>query len=245
VKVVGQSLSVGLTAAPLFALAPGTVRVSGKPGASGTNYIYLRVTDADGDPAWRIFTFYVAGGPGTLLEADLRGADPGLHTPWLPTYVLAPAVGSYSGLVFGAGSFGAAGNDALTYSVNAPATMSSLAQALAENEYVRLTLQAAAGSTLDLRRGEVRFTINRQDYHAPRSYAVFTSVAGFALGQEVFTTPQFWETDEPREFTFTLPDLPAYDGLTAPLEIRLYGFDAQYGGHRTRLTAFKLREEVP
>jgi hypothetical protein len=244
-RVVGQSLSSGLQAVPLFVTAPGTVRVSGSPTESGTNYVYVRVTDADGDPAWRIFSFYVAGGPGTLVEPDFRGADPGLHTPWTPTYFQATSVGSYSGLQFGAGSFGAADDDVLAYSVNAPPTMSTLAQAIQENEYVRLTLQAASGQGLNLRQGEMRFTINRQDYHAPRSYAVFTSVGGFVLGQELFVTPQFWETDEPREFTFTLPDSAAYDGLTGPLEVRIYGFDAQYGGHRTRLTAFKLRESVP
>jgi hypothetical protein len=206
------------------------------------NYVYVRVTDADGDPAWRVFSFYAAGGPGTLVDADFRGDDPGLHTPWTVAYVLGASVGSYGGWRLGAGAFGAAGDDALAFSVNAPATESSLGQAVQENEYLTVTLQAAAGQTLDLRRAEMRFTVNRQDYHSPRRYAVFTSVGGFAAGQEVFTSPYNYDLDEPREITVTLPDLASYDGLTGPVQIRVYGFAAQYGGHRTRLAAFKLTE---
>ncbi|HEY3121777.1 MAG TPA: hypothetical protein VGL15_14220 [Vicinamibacteria bacterium] len=224
--------------------APDTVRIAGTPSLSGMNYVYARVTDADGDPAWRIFTFYVAGGPGTLVEADLRGTDPALHTPWTPTYALGASVGSYSGLQLGPGALPAAGNDALTFTVSAPPTMSTLAEAVQDGEYVALTVQAAAGSSLNLRQGELRFTIDRVDYHSPRSYAVFTSVGGFAAGQEVFVSPQVWETGEPREFSIPLPDEAAYEGLTGP-EIRIYGEGAQYDGHRIRLTGLKLRARIP
>ena len=154
-----------------------------------------------------------------------------------------PSVASYGGLVRGAGSIGASGDDALVYSVNAPATESTLAQAVAENEYVGVTLTAAAGQPFALRRGTLRFTINRQDYHSPRRYAVFTSVAGFAAGQEVFLSPLNTDLDEPRELVVALPDAPAYDGL-ASVQIRIYGYAANFGGHRTRLTAFKLSERV-
>jgi hypothetical protein len=205
----------------------------------------VRVTDADGDPAWRVFSFYAAGGPGTLVDADLRGHDPALHTPWMPTYVLGASVGTYGGWRLGTGAFGAAGDDALAFSVNAPSTESTLAQAVAENEYVTVMLQAASGQTLDLRRAAMRFTVNRQDYHSPRRYAVFTSVGGFAAGQEIFSSPYNYDLDEPREIAVAFPDLAAYDGLTGPVQIRIYGFAAQYGGHRTRLAAFKLTERLP
>lgn len=240
-RVVGQSLAPGLFVSPLPG-DPGGVRVTGNPGTSGMNYLYVRVTDADGDPAWRVFSFYAAGGPGTLVDADFRGDDPGLHTPWTATYVTGSSVGSYGGWRLGAGAFGAAGDDALAFSVNAPSTESTLAQAVAENEYLTVTLQAASGQTLDLRRAEMRFTINRQDYHSPRRYAVFTSVGGFAVGQDILTTPYNYDLDEPRETVVTFPDTAAYDGLTGPVQIRIYGFAAQFGGHRTRLAAFKLTE---
>jgi len=243
-RVVGSSLPPGVSVGPLPG-DPGGVRLGGTAGTSGMNYLYVRVTDADGDAAWRVFSFYSAGGPGTLVDADFRGDDPGLHTPWMPTYVLGPSVGNYGGWRLGAGAFGATGDDALAFSVNAPSTESTLAQAVAENEYVTVMLQAASGQTLDLRGAEMRFTINRQDYHSPRRYAVFTSVGGFAAGQEIFTSSYNYDLDEPREITVTLPDLAAYDGLTGPVNIRIYGFAAQFGGHRTRLAGFKLAQRVP
>jgi hypothetical protein len=242
VRVVGTSLSPGLRTEPL-AGDPGGFRVAGTPSVSGPNHAYARVVDADGDPAWRVFSFYAAGGPGTLVDADLRGDDPALNTPWTAAYVTDPSVASYGGLVRGAGSIGAAGDDAFTYSVNAPPTESTLAQAVAENEYVGVTLTAAAGQPFALRRGTLRFTVNRQDYHSPRRYAVFTSVGGFAAGQEVFLSPLNTDLDEPRELVVTLPDTAAYDGL-ASVQIRIYGYAANFGGHRTRLAAFKLSERV-
>ena len=242
VRVVGKSLAPGLRTEPL-AGDPGGFRVTGSASVSGTNHVYARVVDADGDPAWRVFSFYAAGGPGTLVDADLRGDDPALHTPWTASYVTDPGVASYGGLVRGAGSIGAAGDDAFVYSVNAPSTESTLAQAVAENEYVGVTLTAAAGQPFAMRRGTLRFTINRQDYHSPRRYAVFTSVGGFAAGQEVFVSPLNTELDEPRELVITLPDTAAYDGLTS-IQVRIYGYAANFGGHRTRISAFKLSERV-
>lgn len=240
-RLVGTSLAPGLRAAPP-PNDPGAMRITGTPRTSGMNYTYVRVTDADGDPAWRVFSFYAAGGPGTLVDADFRGDDPGQHTPWTAAYVLGPEVGTYDGWRLGAGAFGAAGDDALAFSVNAPSTESTLAQAVAENEYITVTLQAASTQVLNLRRSELRFTINRQDYHSPRRYAVFTSVGGFAAGQEIFTSPYNYDQGEPREIAITLPDVAAYDGLAGPVQIRLYGFAANFGGHRTRLAGFKLTE---
>ena len=115
------------------------------------------------------------------------------------------------------------------YSVNAPSTESTLAQAVAENEYVGVTLTAAAGQPFAMRRGTLRFTVNRQDYHSPRRYAVFTSVGGFAVGQEVFVSPLNTDLDEPRELVVTLPDTAAYDGL-ASIQVRIYGYAANFGG---------------
>lgn len=243
-EVVGASLVPGLSAA-LVPGDPGAVRVFGTPQGFGFNHVYVRVADADGDPAWRIFSLYAAGGPGTLFESDFRGDDPGLNTPWMPYYVKTGWLDTYSGWEPGPGAVGQAGDDALVFSVNAPAVESTLAEALADGEHLRLTVLPAAKHGLNLRRAELRFTVERLDYHAPRQYAVFTSVGGFSVGQEVFTTPHFTDQNEPREFVVGLPDLPAYQGLKAPLEIRVYGFAAQYGGHRTSLKAVRLALAPP
>ncbi|MCG6928796.1 MAG: hypothetical protein LJF30_26260 [Acidobacteria bacterium] len=239
-RVIGASLVPGLVAEPV-AGEPGTVRLHGTPLEAGPSYVYVRATDGDGDPAWRIFTAYVGGGPGALLDSDFRGADPALHTPWTPYYFLSPTVSAYSGWQLGPGVQGHAGDDRLVFSVNAPATPATLAEAIADGEFLSASLESS--SPLGLRRGRVRFTIDRLDYHAPRSYAVFTGVGGFAEGQEVFVTPHFTDQNAPRDFAFDLPDLAAYD-TTTTIEIRLYGFAGQYGGHRSSLTAFAIGNEL-
>jgi hypothetical protein len=239
--VIGTSLVPGVTA-----YVPDTqrdsVRIEGRPLDGGMSYVYARVTDADGDPAWRIFSFYAAGGPDTLVDSDFRGTNPGQNTPWTPAYVVGPKVGLHTGWARGAGAIGAAGNDAFHFSVNAPSTESTLAQAVAENEYLTLTVQAAPGRVLNLRGRELLFTLDRQDFHAPRRYAVFTSVGGFTPGQEIFLSGYNRDQGQPHDYAVRFPDSAAYNSLTAPLEIRIYGFAAQFGGHRARLMAFKLTE---
>ena len=200
----------------------------------------MRVTDGDGDPAWRIFTAYAGGGPGALVDSDFRGDDPALHTPWTPYYFLAPTVSTYSGWQLGPGVQGHEGDDRLVFSVNAPATPATLAEAIGDGEYLSVSLESS--SPLGLRRGRGRFTIDRLDYHAPRRYAVFTSVGGFSEGQEIFVTPELTDQNAPRDFTFDLPDQSAYDTATT-VEIRILGFAGQYGGHRSSLTAFALGDE--
>jgi len=241
-KVILTSLVTGLGADPVPG-EPGTIRVHGTPLAPGVSYVYVRVTDADGDPAWRIFSMTTAGGPGTVVDSDFRGTDPGTHTPWTPAYYLAADVTSYSGWQLGAGAMGATGNDMLTYYQNMPSDPSTLAQALVANQYLSVSVTSSRPGGLGLRRATGRFTIDRIDYHAPRQYAVFTSVAGFAAGQEILVTPEFTDQSEPREFTFQLPDVADYD-TAATIEIRLYGFAGQWGGHRTALTAFSLVRDV-
>lgn len=50
--IVGSFLATGLAAA----VDGGRLRVEGVPGEVGTSYVYCRVTDEDGDPAWRTFS---------------------------------------------------------------------------------------------------------------------------------------------------------------------------------------------
>lgn len=237
-KVILSSLVPGLVA-EVPPGSPGTVRLHGTPQASGMGYVYARVADADGDPTWRVFSLYCAGGPGALVDSDFRGTAPGTHTPWTATYYRAADVTSYSGWRLGTGSAGRDGDDRLVWSEDMPSEPSTLAQAVAESQYVTMALGSSRPSGVGLRRGRVRFSINRIDYHAPRQYAVLTSVGGFAAGQEVFTTPHFEEQNEPRDFAFDLPDLPAYDAATS-IEMRIYGFAGQWGGHRTSLSAFSM-----
>jgi len=244
VEIVGLSLASGL-AAEVVPGASDRARITGAPQSDAVSYLYLRVTDADGDPAWRTFTLRTYGGPGTLVESDFAGVNPARHLPWTATYALADGAG-WSGWQAGAGIVTADGDHGLFFSVNAPAdeAQASLALALAEGEYWSATFTPPAGPALDLRGAELRFTVRRLDYHAPRRFAALTSLGGLEAGQEVFASERNGDTDD-TEYRVTLPSTAAYQAVAAPLEIRLVPFAGQYGGHRAAITAFKLRLAQP
>ncbi|MBA4387854.1 MAG: hypothetical protein C0404_07725 [Verrucomicrobia bacterium] len=244
VTVIGKDLAAGLTVEQP-AGEPDRIRVAGYPSETGSSYLYLRVTDADGDSSWRTFSLQTVGGPGTVVETDFRGTNLAQHLPWTNAYVIAPKV-TYSGWNRGAGTIAQAGDNAIVYSVNAPAdeTNSTLALAIAENEYMGFTIQASAGHILDLAGAQCRLGIRRIDYHAPRRYAVFTSAGGFTAGAEIFTSDHDGGTDD-QTLAFNLPNTAAYRMLSGAVEFRVYGFSGQYGGHRTSLIDFKLTAATP
>ncbi|MFO1476996.1 MAG: hypothetical protein U1F98_10140 [Verrucomicrobiota bacterium] len=219
---------------------PARLRISGTPLAAGDSFVYVRAVDADGDPAWRTFYFNTAGGPGTILECNLEGSNPALNLPWKPVYVLQSGA-VFSGWTAGAGIAAASGNDALTWSQNMPAeeASSTLAAALAARSTWSFTLAPPPGKPLDLRNAEVRFTLRRIDYHAPRDYAVFTSIGGITNGAQVFDTGRFTD-DTDREFAFQLPGAGAYSNITSAVTFQVAGYAGQYAGHKTSLRGFKL-----
>ena len=243
IEVIGGVLGTGLAGAPPAGNAD-QHRISGSPETTGDNFVYLRTTDADNDPAWRTFYFKTVGGPRVLVESNFEGTNPALNRPWSAYYTKKAGL-IYNGWAKGAGITAASGNDALVYSQNMPSVEadSTLALAVTEGEFWTATLQGGAGEPLNLRKAEVRLTMQRIDYHSPRQYAVFTSVGGFTAGSEVFTTPHFTSTVD-QEFVFTLPDMLAYQSLTSPVEIRIYGFSGQYAGHKTSLRAFKVTRQA-
>jgi hypothetical protein len=242
-QLIDQVLASGLTVAGIPG-APPRLRISGTPMTTGDNYLFARVTDADGDPAWRTFSFPTVGGAGALLECNFQGTNPALALPWTPAYVLRSNV-TYSGWNKGAGISASAGNDALTWSQNMPAdeASSTLSYAVSNNAYWQFSLTPLSAQPLNLRKAEVRFTILRIDYHAPREYAIFTSVGGLTNGAQVFDSGHFTDTID-REFVFTLPDAAAYSNLTTAVTFRLVGYSGQYAGHRTSLPAFKVTADL-
>ena len=236
---VGQLLTQGLGTTNIAGNPP-RLRVTGTPAIPGENYLLARVHDADGDPAWRTFYFKTVGGPGAILECNFEGSNPSQHLPWTPTYVLRTGL-TWTGWSKGGGIVAAAGDNALVWSQHMPADepSSTLGFAITNNNWWQFTLTASSTNPLNLRKAEVRFTVQRIDYHAPRDYAVFTSIAGFTDGAQVFDTGHFTDTSAD-EFIFTLPDSAAYSNLTSSITFRLYGYSGQYDGHRTSLLAFKL-----
>jgi hypothetical protein len=244
IVVVGTFLDPGLTVAA--APTAGNLRISGTPTGSRKNFILARVKDADGDPAWRIFTLQTFGGPGTLVQSDFRGTSPGFNLPWTLTFVLSPNV-SWSGWQAGAGVAPEGDNDALAFSVNAPAAANeTLAQAMTDNQFLTATVTPDPGVTLDLRGGELRFATRRIGFHAPLGYALFTSATGFAQANALYVSSEVSKDNfDEIEHVITIPSTAAFQAITAALQIRIYAFGAQFDGHRTSLTGFKLTEKVP
>lgn len=240
IDLIGSYLLPGLAFDPVPA-DPDKVRITGLPLQSGLSYVYLRVKDADGDPEWRTFTVRTVGGPGTVVEADFTGTNPSQNLPWTKAHTVATNVG-YSGFVKGGTFTSRAGNDILAFSGNGLANESdsTLARAITDNAYWRVTLTPQNGRVLNLRKAQMRFGVRRTDYHAPRAWAIMTSVGGFAVGSQIFDTGRFTsQADE--TFTFTFPDTAAYETLTTPVEIRLYHYLGQYG-HNVGILDFKLTE---
>jgi len=243
VSVIGALLPQGAAIAPVSGDAD-RLRISGTPAAEingGMAHVFARVVDADGDPAWGRFTAAVAGGPATIAETDFTGPNPALRRPWTNVYFLAPGF-SYGGWNNGAGVTGYAGTNLYVFSMSMPATESTLEYALANNHYVTLTITPPLNVTMDLRGASVQFTIGRIGYHCARRYALFSSVQGFASNAVVYMTPRFTDLT-PVSFECVVPEDAAYQGITAPVEFRIYGFSGQYGGasHKTSLMSYKLR----
>ncbi|MFL6244822.1 MAG: hypothetical protein ACJ74H_02265 [Thermoanaerobaculia bacterium] len=223
VTVIGAFLEPGLSIAA--GPSSGTLRITGTPMLSRKNFILARVYDADGDPAWRVFTLQTFGGLGTLVQSDFRGTSPALNRPWTPAFVLSPKV-TWSGWNIGAGIVPKAGNDAFVFSVSA------------DNQFLTATITPAQGP-LDLRGGEIRFSIRRIDFHSPLSYALSAGGSQLYVSSAV-SKDNFDEI----EHVVTIPSTAAFSAVNAPLELRIHAFGAEFDGHRTSLTAFKLTQSA-
>jgi len=240
ITVVGAFLDAGLSvsAAP----TAGNLRITGTPTASRKNFIFARVSDADSDPAWRIFILETFGGPGTLVQSDFRGTSPALALPWTQTFVRSPKV-TWSGWNIGAGITPKSGDNAIVFSVNAPsAANETLTQAIADNEFLTATVTPATGP-LDLRGGEIRFSTRRISFHSPLGYALFTSIGGFAEANALYVSSQVSKDNfDETEHIITIPSTAPFSAVNSPLELRIIAFGAQFDGHNTSLSAFKLTQ---
>jgi len=240
VKVIGSALAEGLDIKPVQD-EPGKVEIVGTPGNDIPSYIYLRAVDKDGDAAWRTFTLNTFGGLGTVLESDFSGTDPSFDLPWTKTFYL-PSGYQWSGWQKGQGITPEHGDGGLFFSVASPADedQSTLTLALSDGEYWTGTITIAEGEILDLRKATVRFSVRRIDYHAPRRFAFMTSVAGFSPGDEVFSSERNTSSSD-TQYSFELPNDPAYQAVSENVEIRIVPFAAQYSGHKAAIISFKLR----
>jgi hypothetical protein len=238
-EIIATALVDGLTIG-LSHDDPAVAFVRGKPRAAGVSYVFARVVDADGDAAYRIFNTTTTGGPGVIFESNLRGKDPGMHTPWTQDSIQSSQLARIGGLRFGPAAHGEKGDDALTFSVMAQAQPSTLGQAASAGAYVSLAFEPKAGMCLDLRRAEVRFTVARLSYHAPKKFALMTSVEGFEARRAIFDSRVIDSENEPVELVVTLPDSAAYAKVKGAVELRIVPYEASYAGHRVALSSLKV-----
>lgn len=248
--LIGGLLVPGLSLTPDPA-HPSRLHLRGVPLAGGPNYLYLRVLDRDGDAAWQVFDFYVAGGPGTLVESDFTGQNPAMNLPWTRTLTQDNRIhfggwrrgatySSSGGTVGGRGVNVHQSTQGLRFSVSqgsANESDSTLASALADDEYWAITLTPL--EPVDLRQAEVRLTYLRHAYHAPRRWSIFCSLSGFSSGQELYTTARTTSENTLTEYVFRLPDSAAYSEVGSPFELRFYPYGSQYG-HQASIVGFKL-----
>jgi len=216
VTLIGAYLDPGLSVSP-------TLHISGTPTTSRKNFLFARVHDADGDPSWRVFTLETFGGPGTLIESDFRGSSPALHLPWTSTFVLSPKI-AWSGWSAGSGIKLEAGNDALVFSMSG---------ATKPNEFLSATITPMQGS-LDLRGGEVRFSTRRIGFHSPLSYDLLWN------GERLYASSAVDKDNfDEIEHVVTIPSTAAFN-VGSPFELRIVPHGAEFEGHKTSLTRFKL-----
>ena len=181
----------------------------------------------------------------SILVCDFNGTEPSLHTPWTLTSYLDPNI-SYSGWRLGQGAIPTTPgvNNALAFYFKFHRRRQQPRRGLRDKEYVYFSIQPTTG-TLNLSGKKVNFDIQRIDWFAPRTYAVFTSVAGFTVGSQIFTTASLDNGDYTNHsYSFIIPPT-GYDGLTSPVEFRIYGYQAKYDSHDTSLTAFSIEQAAP
>lgn len=196
------------------------------------------------------------------LDSNFTGADPSFYSPWTNVDYIDPnfiysgwsvnpngllngtvsTKGLPGGYIFPNGSV----NDAFAFYVCGPgdASDSTLAFAMADNQYIHFQLSPASGS-INLNSKKIIFKIKRIGYNSPRIYSVFTSLGGFQEGNQLFTTTTMGKGDYTEtEFSFIMP-ATGYGNITGPIQFRVYAYAAAYCYNGTSLTDFRIEEPAP
>lgn len=187
-----------------------------------------------------------------LFQSDFTGTNPGLNKPWALTSVKHsnisipqgwwfPAYYSISGsCAEGGGVSGKSGDNKFGFATNAgncADQRSTLAEAITQNEYISIKFSNVS-APVNLNSAEIRMTVSRASMHAPKQYAVFSSLKPFAEGNQLFSG-SVTSTNTNVELTGAFP-ASGQSSVTGEVEIRIYVFDGIYNGHQTNLMAFKL-----
>lgn len=175
-----------------------------------------------------------------LIESDFTGTDLANNLPVTATTQIAPGLAS-SGWDFWPGLTPFDGiDDRIAFLAPSDDTASTLAEAVAEDEYLTITLTPDAEITLTEQR--FSFSIRRFTYNAPRRYAVFSSVAGFGEGDAIFASELIANgAQDPVDLSFIIPD--GHETVSGPVEFRIYIYEALHpSNHPTSLGAFSITD---
>ena len=172
------------------------------------------------------------------LRFDFSGTDPARRLPWTRTSVL-DTNWNTDGWRFGPGlSTVGPRDDRLAFSVAAGPEPTSLDEARANGAHLSVVVLAARSGSLDLSGHRVEFGIRRESWHAPRQYAVVSSVDGFA--SPLFVSPLLDNADDATDsFAFLLPRA-GFDPASGRIEFRIVPFAARHVGHAASLTGFTV-----
>jgi len=175
-----------------------------------------------------------------LIESDFSGADLANNLPLTATTQIDPdLISSGWSLGPGADPFGDI-DDQIAFRVQSDPTPSDLAEALADGEYLSLTLSTSSGDPLSLTEQRFSFTVQRFAYYSARRYAVFSSVAGFDEEDVIFRSAQIPNGDEtPVDLSFIIPQ--GHEAVAGDIEFRIYVYEVSYN-HPTSLAGFSITD---
>lgn len=179
-----------------------------------------------------------------LLSSSFLGTAPGANAPWLSTGYLDPGI-AYSGWDLGPGIIGSSAvDDAFGIAVTAGLTESTLSEALATDSYASFTIQPTAGGSLDLDGVRMRLGVRRVSWNAPRRYALFSSVAGFNVGSELFVSPYLESWNQWENVWDSFIPASGYGAIQGATEFRLYSFAGNFGDKVTSITQFSMTADL-
>ncbi len=221
----------------------------------GEHTVTLTAEDDDGaaNSVSTVVAVRPSGADSVILQSSFAGAAaPGLSVPWTSTVSLSAAVTQSGwsfprrtgpqGIIGGSSATGALG----VWLAAGNVSRTTLADAIANNQYLKLVVSPQPGRSLDLRGGSIDFTIRCVDQYSARRVAVTTNLSGFtetdAIGISEPLASSSAGTDNPLRVHFPFAD--AYRDVRGPLEIRIYLFDNIYHSKQVQFSAFKLSGAV-
>ncbi|MGJ8673670.1 InlB B-repeat-containing protein [Rubritalea sp.] len=176
-----------------------------------------------------------------LVVFDFNGQDLANNGPITATLHIDDSI-TTTGWDFGAGLSPVDEQDnRLAFTQQASANLSTLADSIADGEYLSCTLTPQPEINLGGQR--MSFSTQRISYWSPRQYSVLTSIDNFAA--PVFTSTESAAGDYDIQHHSLILPLTGYDNLTAPVEIRIYVHQASYNNHSSSLTAFSITDPGP